>query len=44
MANNAEFWLIDSNWPLQNAKSRGGKLNPTILISPMNGVAMFHAS
>src|SRR4051794_39459769 len=38
--NSAWFWLIARSWPLHNAQPLGGKLNETILISPMNGSAI----
>src|SRR5688572_4981741 len=40
MENSAWFWLIARSWPLQNAQPLGGKLNPTMRISPMNGSDM----
>jgi hypothetical protein len=38
--NNAVFWLIGNNCPLQNAQPVGAKLNGNILISATNGSAI----
>src|SRR5271154_1038644 len=36
----ASYWEIGSSWPLQSDQPTGAKLNPTIRISPINGVAI----
>src|SRR5581483_10893719 len=36
--NNAVFWEMESNWPLQSAQPRGGKLKANRRISPRNGL------
>jgi hypothetical protein len=40
MENKAWFWLMGSNWPLQNVHPLGGKFQLMILISPRNGSDM----
>src|SRR5229473_1619697 len=42
MENNAWFWLMGSNCPLQNDQPFGGKFQLMILISPRNGSDILH--
>src|SRR5437764_1130029 len=36
MENNAWFWLMGNNWPLQKVQPLGGKFQLMIFISPRN--------
>src|SRR5207302_6088131 len=38
--NNAWFWLMGNNWPLQKVQPLGGKFQLMIFISPKNGSDM----